>query len=42
MLDEPVEALELGAAVDDWFQPEELVEAFVFVLAAVEELDCVE
>jgi hypothetical protein len=36
------ELLELGAAVDDWFQPEELVAAFVLVLAAVDELDWVE
>ena len=34
-----VELLELGAADDDWFQLEESVVAFEFVLAAVAELD---
>jgi hypothetical protein len=36
-----VELLELGA-VEDWFQSEELVAAFVLVFAAVDELVWVE
>ena len=31
--------VEVGAADDDWFQAEELVEAFALVLAAVEDAD---
>jgi hypothetical protein len=31
--------VELGAAVEDWFQAEELVAAFTLVLAAVEDED---
>ena len=37
-----LELLEPGAAVDDSLYPEELVDAFVLVFAAVDELDWAE